>query len=94
MDATMVLHNSVICPVNNIQSVQSVTGGNSFTVSCNDDILHIDGDFDKAWIFNINGSKLIETSNTDTNVGGWAKGAYSILIQKDNHFVSTKFIVK
>ena len=94
MDATMVVHNAVICPVNNIQSVQSVTGGNSFTVSCNDDILHIDGDFDKAWIFNINGSKLIETSNTDTNVGGWAKGAYSILIQKDNHFVSTKFIVK
>ena len=95
VDANMDVRNAVACPVKPIeQGVKKETVENDFAINCKDGTLHIDGNFDKARIFSISGQTLMETNDTNINVSRLEKGIYCILIQKDNRFVSKKFIIQ
>lgn len=95
MDAGMVIRNAAICPVKpKTVGIKNSTIENEFTVICKEGTLHISGDFDSARIFTVDGQKLTETTQAATEVSEWAEGIYFVLIQKDNRFVSKKFVVR
>ena len=95
VDANMDVRNAAICPVKRIpDGLKKETVENDFAINCKDGNLQIDGNFDKARIFSISGQTLMETNDTNINVSRLEKGIYCILIQKDNRFVSKKFIIQ
>lgn len=95
MDAAITVKNAATCPVKpKTVSINNSNVESDFTVICRDGNLHIEGDFDKAWIFKADGQKLMEIYEANTNVSGWSKGIHCVLIQKGNRFVSEKFILK
>lgn len=94
-DANMSIRNAVMCPVkSDPDGLNKEIADNKFTVTCIDGILYIDGVFDKARIFAMSGQILMETNEAKINVSGLTKGIYCVLIQKDNRFVSKKFIIQ
>ena len=95
MDAQMVIDNVVSCPIETINSgLEKNVSDADFTVICKNGNLHIEGDFDNAKIFAIDGQELMTTNSTDTNISGLNKGIYCIFIQKENRFASYKFVVQ
>ena len=95
MDGQMVIDNVVSCPIETINSgLEKNVSDADFTVICKNGNLHIEGDFDNAKIFAIDGQELMTTNSTDTNISGLNKGIYCIFIQKENKFASYKFVVQ
>ena len=95
MDARMMIDNVVSCPVKaNPDGLKKETAENDFNVVYNDGSLHIDGDFDSARLFSMTGQLLLTTSVADTNVSSLPAGIYCVLIQKGNHSVSDKIVIK
>lgn len=94
-DANVTTRNAAMCPVKKIpDGLKQETSDNSFTVTCKDGTLNINGEFDNARIFAISGQMLMDTNEASINVSGLDKGIYCVLIQKGNHCVSKKFIIK
>ena len=95
MDSGMRIDNVVSCPVKaNPDGLKKETAENDFNVVYNDGSLHIDGDFDSARLFSMTGQLLLTTSVADTNVSSLPAGIYCVLIQKGNHSVSDKIVIK
>ena len=97
MDGNMYIQNAVSCPVKTKtpDGIKNPKGTESeFAVHCNNGMLHIEGEFDKARIYTMDGQQIIVTNEKDTNVSKLAKGIYCVLIQKENRFVSKKFIIE
>ena len=95
MDSNVVIDNVVSCPVKaNPDGLKKETVEDDFNVVYNDGSLHIDGDFDSARLFSMTGQLLLTTSVADTNVSSLPTGIYCVLIQKGNHSVSDKIVIK
>ena len=95
MDSGMRIDNVVSCPVKaNPDGLKKETAEDDFNVVYNDGSLHIDGDFDSARLFSMTGQLLLTTSVADTNVSSLPAGIYCVLIQKGNHSVSDKIVIK
>lgn len=96
IDGNVAIRNSATCSVK--PSGTGITDhhmdAEPVQISCINGMLHVDGEFDKAHVFTLSGQKVFTTDETDTNVSGLEKGVYCILIQKGNHFVSEKFMVR
>ena len=98
MDGNLYIQNAVTCPVKTAtppDGIKNPKGIESeFAVHCNNGMLHIEGEFDKARIYTMDGQQIIVTNEKDTNVSKLVKGIYCVLIQKENRFVSKKFIIE
>lgn len=96
IDGNVVIRNSATCSVKPAGTgiKDTKTDAAPLQISCSNGMLHVDGEFDKAHVFALSGQKMFTTDEADTNVSGLEKGVYCILIQKGNHFVSEKFMVR
>ncbi len=98
IDGNLYIQNAVTCPVKTKtppDGIKNPKGAESeFAVHCNNGMLHIEGEFDKARIYTMDGQQIIVTNEKDTNVSKLVKGIYCVLIQKENRFVSKKFVIE
>lgn len=98
MDGHMYIQNAVTCPVKTKTLPDGIKNPENteseFAVHCNNGMLRIEGEFDKARIYTMDGQQIIVTNEKDTNVSKLAKGIYCVLIQKESRFVSKKFIIE
>lgn len=96
MDSNVTIRNSATCSVkpSGTGIKDNQTDAEPLLIRCVNGTLHVDGEFDKAYVFTLSGQKVLTTCDADTHVSGLEKGVYCILIQKGNHFVSEKFVVR